>query len=124
VIFEEFDTLDAPQLRQTLREARAGAAFKQAVIDKLSHENATLKRLTFAATRDAFTTEQRSLLEDTLDADIGAVQAEFARLTSAPTAVDKQVAKRKPLPLSLPSREIHYEPDGTLSAGRRRSATI
>lgn len=56
---EQLDTLDPEQLRQALRAARAEmalkdqllakreheVAFKQAVIDKLTHENAVLKRL-------------------------------------------------------------------------------
>ncbi|AKJ28501.1 mobile element protein [Caldimonas brevitalea] len=46
---------------------------KQATIDKLTHENATLKRLKFAAGREHFNAEQRRLLEDTLDADLQAV---------------------------------------------------
>jgi uncharacterized protein (DUF433 family) len=35
VIADDLDTLDAQQLRDALRAARADAAFKQAVIDKL-----------------------------------------------------------------------------------------
>jgi len=60
VITDDFDTLDEQQLRQALRSAHqalSGAqqtvAFKQAVIDKLTHENAILKRLKFAAKSEA-----------------------------------------------------------------------
>ena len=42
VITDDPDTLDAQQLCDALRAARADAAFKQAVIDKLTHENAIL----------------------------------------------------------------------------------
>ena len=45
MIAEDLDTLDPEQLRQALRTSRAEVAFKQAVIDKLTHENAVLKRL-------------------------------------------------------------------------------
>jgi transposase len=69
---EHLDTLDPEQLRQALRAARAEVAlknqllakrehevaFKQTVIDKLTHENAVLKRLKFAAKSEAYTAEQ------------------------------------------------------------------
>jgi len=67
VIADDLDTLDAQQLRDALRAARAEAAFKQAVIDKLTHENAILKRLKFAAQSERFSAEQKSLLDETLD---------------------------------------------------------
>ena len=54
VISDDLDSLDAKQLRDALRAARAEAVFKQAIIDKITHENAVLKRLKFAATREQF----------------------------------------------------------------------
>ena len=45
VIAEDLDTLDPEQLRQALRASRAEVSFEQAVIDKLTHENAVLRRL-------------------------------------------------------------------------------
>ena len=84
---QQLDALE-PQMRQAmlslLAEIRAKdeliaqrdreAAFKQALIDKLTHEMAVLKRLKFAATSEKFcaglSAEQKSLLEETLDADI------------------------------------------------------
>jgi hypothetical protein len=54
VIADDLDTLDAQRLRHALRAARADAAFKQAVIDKLTHENAILKRLKLAAQSEKF----------------------------------------------------------------------
>ncbi len=38
MISDDLDTLDAQQLRDALRVARSEVAFKQAVIDKLTHE--------------------------------------------------------------------------------------
>jgi transposase len=52
-------------------------AFKQATIDKLTHEMAVLKRLKFAAKSEAFNAEQKSLLEETLDADLEALAREL-----------------------------------------------
>jgi transposase len=127
VIADELDRLDSEQLRQALRAARAEvalrdellqrrereAAFKQAVIDKLTHENAILKRLKFAASSEAFNAEQKSLLEETLDADLAAVAAEIEVLGSSKPQGDKQQPKRQPLPPHLPRREIHHEPEDT-----------
>ena len=48
MITEDIDTLDPEQLREKLlRASRAEVAFKQAVIDKLTHENAILKLTRF-----------------------------------------------------------------------------
>jgi len=122
------DTLDPEQLRQALRALAAEvvhkdgliaqrdreAAFKQAVIDKLTHENAMLKRLKFAAKSEAYTAEQKSLLEETLDMDLAAVAAEIEALEpGSKAAQDKQQPKREKLPAHLPRCEIRHEPENT-----------
>ena len=75
----DLSQLDAPQLREMVRTlvSTVGArdreiAFKQATIDKITHEMAVLKRLKFAAMSEAFNAEQKSLLEETLDMDLAA----------------------------------------------------
>ena len=114
MIAEDLDTLDPEQLRQALRASRAEVAFKQAVIDKLTHENAILKRLKFAAKSEAYSAEQKSLLEETLDGDLAAVAAEIEGLQPSGTAAgEKQAPKREKLPASLPRREIRHEPENT-----------
>lgn len=114
MIAEDLDTLDPEQLRQALRVSRAEVAFKQAVIDKLTHENAILKRLKFAAKSEVYNAEQKSLLEETLDSDLAAVAAEIEGMQpSAKAAGEKQVPKREKLPANLPRREIHHEPEST-----------
>ena len=88
IALQQLDTLDPQQMRQALLRLMAEmavkdelleqrlreVAFKQAQVDKLTHELAILKRLKFAATSEKFcaglSAEQRSLLEETLDADI------------------------------------------------------
>lgn len=85
---------------------------KQAIIDKLTHENALLKRLKFAAQSERYSAEQRSLLDETLDADLQAVSDEIEQLTSAAPR-EKQQPRRQPLPANLPRREIHHELDST-----------
>jgi len=124
-----FDALDPEQLRQALLALQAEmelkeqviqrqtreVAFKQAVIDKLTHENAVLKRLKFAAQSERFNGEQRTLLEETLDADLQAVSEEIERLMppTNPVVATVNKPKRQPLPAHLPRREIRHEPDST-----------
>jgi hypothetical protein len=127
VIAHELDHLDPQQLRQALIDARAAVAakdeqlqqrqrevaFKQAVIDKLTHENAVLKRLKFAASSEGYNAEQKSLLEETLDADQAAVAAEIEALQPSTPTGDKRQPRREKLPADLPRREIHHEPEDT-----------
>ena len=125
------DHLDAQQLREMVQSlmgrVEAGEleidrrdreiAFKQATIDKLTHEMAVLKRLKFASKSEAFTAEQRNLLEDTLDADLAAMELELDQLTPAKSAPQgKQQPKRQALPAYLPRREIHHEPHNVTCA--------
>jgi hypothetical protein len=127
VIAHELDHVDPQQLRQALIDARAEVAamdeqlqqrerevaFKQAVIDKLTHENAVLKRLKFAASSEGYNAEQKSLLEETLDADQAAVAAEIEALQPSTPTGDKRQPRREKLPADLPRREIHHEPEDT-----------
>ena len=91
---EQLDALD-PQMRQAMLSLMAElqakdellarrdreAAFKQTLIEKLTHENAILKRLKFAATSERFAStlapEQKSLLEETLDSDLAELDVEI-----------------------------------------------
>jgi len=128
---QQLETLD-PQTRQAvlalmaelsakddqLQRAQREASFKQALIDKLSHEMAVLKRQRFATTSEKFAAslnaEQQSLLEDTLDADIAEVEGEIERARDDRKGeIDRQRPKRKPLPPHLPRRDVHHEPDST-----------
>ena len=118
--------LNSQHLRETVLAASQAAqierkdreiAFKQATIDKITHEMAVLKRLKFAAQSEAFNTEQRSLLDETIAADMEALQRELDALQpQAKQEGDKQRPKRQPLPESLPRREIHHEPHSTTCA--------
>jgi transposase len=138
----QLNQLDAQQLREVVRSlmsdmaskeaviAQRGAeierrdaeierrdreiAFKQAVIDKINHEMAVLKRLQFAAKSEAFNAEQKSLLEETIDADLAALQAELDKvLPDEKDKGKKNKPKRQALPANLPRREIHHEPENT-----------
>lgn len=128
---QDLDTLDAQQMRAMLARLQAEVqdkqalierqakemAFKQVTIDKLTHENAVLKRLKFAAQSERFNAEQRELLDETLDADLEAVSREIEALTPAtPATPERRQPKRAPLPAVLPRREVRHEPENTTCA--------
>ena len=114
---QNIDAMDPAQLREALRSALVAVRHKDAVIDKLTHENAVLKRLKFAAQSERFDAEQRSLLDETLDADLQAVSEEIEQLAPPAAAPrERQQPKRQPLPASLPRREVRHEPQSTTCA--------
>jgi transposase len=110
---DNLDALDEAQLRQTVQRLRIELHHKSALVDKLTHENATLKRLKFAAKSEGYSAEQKSLIEETLDADLAAVAAEIAREQPSAPPQDKRQPKRAKLPAHLPRRDIHHEPEHT-----------
>ena len=111
---ENLDALNETQLRQTVQLLMTQLRHKTALVDKLTHEMAVLKRLKFAAKSEAFTAEQKSLIEETLDADLAALAAEIEiHQPTKPAPEDKQHPKREKLPAHLPRREIRHEPDDT-----------
>jgi len=110
---QALDSLSAQQLREAVRSLAHEVRFKQSLIDKLTHENATLKRLKYAASSEDYSAEQKSLLEETLDADLAAVAAEIEALQPGKPAGEKQQPKREKLPAHLPRREIRHEPADT-----------
>ena len=124
ISMQDVDKLDAQQMRGAMRSMlkqmerhSREIVFKQAIIDKLTHENAVLKRLKFAAQSERFNAEQRDLLEETLDADLEAVWREIEALTpAAPATSERRQPKRAPLPAALPRREIRHEPESTTCA--------
>ena len=86
----------------------------QTVIEKLTHEIAQLKRLKFAKRSEQMSLDQASLLDDLIDTDIAAIEAELQALQIAPAATEeKQKPKRTALPAKFPRTLIHHEPDNT-----------
>lgn len=78
------------------------------LIDKLTHEMATLKWLRFAAASEAYTGERQQLLFETIETDLEALSSEIEKLApTAPADREKQQPKRTPLPASLPRRDVH-----------------
>jgi hypothetical protein len=130
---QQLDALD-PQMRQAVQsllaqvqQRDAEIAFKQALIDKLTHEMAVLKRLKFAATSERFAStlapEQKSLLEETLEADLAELGREIERergRAGDQDKTEKKTPKRTPLPPHLPRRDVAHEPtDTTCPSGLR-----
>jgi transposase len=115
---EQLPHMSADELRDVVQSLLQTVTFKQATIDKLTHENAYLKRLKFAAQSERFSAEQRSLLDETLDEDLQAVSDEIEQLkpTDAPAPRVKEPPKRQPLPDNLPRVDIHHEPESSLCA--------
>jgi transposase len=110
----QLPAMSEPQLRQTVQLLMSELRHKTALVDKLTHEMAVLKRLKFAAKSEAFNAEQKSLIEETLDADLAALAAEIeVHQPTPPAPGDKQQPKRQVLPAHLPRREIHHEPEDT-----------
>jgi transposase len=86
---------------------------KQLKIDQLTHEMATLKRYRFGRHSEQLDIVQRSLLDETIDADIEAIalEIEALKLPSAPALKEKP--RRVALPASFPRRIVPHEPDET-----------
>lgn len=131
VATESLTELNAEQLREVVNELLqtlahkdadlvrrdAEISFKQAIIDKITHEMAVLKRLKFAAKSERLNADQRSLLEEAIDADLQALQEELQQAAPAQkNQGDKQQPKRQALPANLPRREITHEPESTTCA--------
>jgi len=111
---QSLSELSAQQLREMTTRLMTELRHQRALNEKLAYENALLKRMKFAAQSERFSAEQRSLLEDEIDADLAAVAKEIEQLgTPAAAPQDKQQPKRQPLPANLPRREIRHEPDCT-----------
>jgi len=86
----------------------------QTMIEKLTHEIAQLKRLKFAKCSEQMNHEQASLLDDLIDTNIAAIEAEFQALQTVPAATEKkQGAKRTALPSEFSRTLIHHEPNNT-----------
>jgi len=79
---------------------------------------AVLMRLKFAAKSEHFNAEQKSLLQETIDADRAALQAELDKVVPTEEADkgEKKTPKRQAPPANLPRREIHHEPENTTCA--------
>ncbi|MDQ0669322.1 transposase [Pseudomonas sp. W2I6] len=86
----------------------------ETIIEQLTHEIAILKRHKFAKRSEQISPAQGSLLDDLLNTDLEAIEAELRALRPAPAQTEpRQQPKRAPLPPQFPRTVIHYEPDNT-----------
>lgn len=92
--------------------------YRQTKIDQLTHEMAVLKRWKFGKSREHLDSAQTSLLDESIDADIAAIEVELAQLvpSSQANAAPRTQPKRAPLPANLPRREVRHEPETTTCA--------
>ena len=104
----------AARLLGDLQRSQAELKHSEAVRAKLTHENALLKRMKFAAKSEHYNAQQRSLLDDEIEADLAAISEEIAQLQAPPSAPATKVQpKRQPLPAELPRKIIHHDPAST-----------
>lgn len=86
----------------------------QTLIEKLTHEIAQLKRFKFAKRSEQLSPDQVSLLDDLIDTDIAAIEAELEALKPARASPEvRQKPKRTALPPQFPRTLIHHEPDNS-----------
>lgn len=92
VVAPEFlASLNAEQLRELANDLIAKIAnkdrelvYRSTKIDQLTHEIAVLKRWKFGRSREQSDATQASLLDETIDTDIAAIEQELTNLTPPP----------------------------------------
>jgi transposase len=127
---EQLEGLSAQQLRELTSGLMAQIAqreqaiaskdreivYRQAKIDKLTHEIAVLKRNRFGKSSEQLGSDQASLLDEAVDADLAAIEQELEQLAPSPKADVPRQPKRAALPPELPRVEHRHEPDSTTCA--------
>ena len=103
-------------LDQTISSKDREILYRQAKIDQLTHEMAVLKRWKFGRSREQQGAAHASLLDETIDADIAAIEQELQDLAPPGKAAKepRQQPKRAALPPELPRVDLHHEPDSTI----------
>jgi len=111
---QALEQMDAAQLREYTHNLLFQLRHKSALLDKLTHEIALLKRMRFAAKSEHLAAQQRSLLEDEIEEDLSALSQEIAQLEADKTMPQaKAQPKRKALPADLPRKIIHHDPSSS-----------
>jgi transposase len=111
----QLQSMSAEELRALAVQLMSDVRHKEAVNAKLTHEIAVLRRLQFAAKSEKFPPEQRSLLDEAIEADLIAVEHELAHMSGQPPrAPEPNKPRRAALPAALPRVVLHHEPESTL----------
>ncbi len=111
----EVRALALQMIERIERDGRA-ITWRDAKIEKLTFEMAQLKRLKFGVKSEQLDADQKTLFDETVDADMAAIEAELAELKAASAPQDTKpasVPKRAALPENLPRVERHHEPEST-----------
>ena len=104
----------AAQLLSTVDTMGRKSHRDDTIIEQLTHEIALLKRHRFSKRSEQISPEQGSLLDDLLNIDLEAIDAELTELLPAPVPAEaRQKPKRAPLPPQFPRTVIHHEPEST-----------
>src|ERR1700730_15628835 len=97
----QLDKMDAAEVRNLTATPLAELASrdkeikaKQLKIDQLTHEMAILKRYRFDRRSEQMDVMQRSLLDESIDADIEATSLELEALNDKPASPPKQQPRR------------------------------
>ena len=121
---KELQDMNEAQLREyvleligTVKQQSGLIRHNSALIDKLTFENAMLKRLKFAAKSEALNADQRDLLNEALDEDLQAVGIEIEQALPEQRRVSTSQPKRLALPAQLPREEFRHEPEVTECCG-------
>jgi transposase len=128
----ELESLNAPQLReltrelveqlsaqqhknsesaQTIASLKRELLFKRTRIEQLTYELARYKRLRFARSSEKLDAVQASLLEEALDSDLAAIEAQFEQLRARPKSAPRHQPRREVLPAHLPRVAVHPSPN-------------
>lgn len=75
----------------------------KSVNEKLAHEIALLKRFKFTKLCEQLSLDQASLIEDLIDTDIAAIEAELEALQSAPAEVSAPAAQARTAAIAVSS---------------------
>ena len=121
---DSLDALSAEQLRTLAAELIEKVDkrdrelhLRQTHIDQVTHQIALLKRLRYGARSEQLHSGQASLLEESVDADLAAIETELEALQDIPPErKSRQQPKRAALPAHLPRTEIHHEPENLTCA--------
>ena len=110
---------DIAQCQADIAQRDQAIEAKEQRILMLTHEIAVLKRWKFGRSREGLNADQLSLLDETIDTDIAAIEQELEALSQ--DSVERKPAaprkpRRMPLPADLPRREFHHEPASTQCA--------
>lgn len=104
----DIDPTMLAQVRALFEQQQAKLAEKDFKITALTHELAYYRRIRFGKASEALAGEQRLLFEDTVDADLAAIEEELGR--QAPARQPRKRAGRQALPPELPHIEHRHEP--------------